>query len=217
MDLNEILETIVEFDEKKPWSIILLQLIFDSFRKFCINYIEEPHDVKWSSLYELTTAYTDDNFKQYIDEAFQAEHYQEFDTQDLCLEFFKSFTDTLILIIKKDTKIEDRITDFLDFNIYKYFEIILSDNPEYYFFPKTYEDDLNIEVFEALRIRLQETTAPTEVSGEVVNETIENVEKIKVKRATHASLKRAHSKTKKRYGSVRQSIAFSKTRKQNSK
>ena len=72
-------------------------------------------------------------------------------------------------------------------------------------------------MFEALRIRLQETTPSTEVLGEVVNETIENVEKIKVKRATHAYLKRAHSKTKKRYGSVRQSIAFSKTRKQNSK
>jgi hypothetical protein len=216
MDLNDILETIIEFDEKKPWSTILSQLIFDSFRKFCIDYIEEPSDVKWTSLYELTTAYTDENFKKYIDEAFQAEHYQEFDTQDLCLEFFKSFTDMLILIIKNDTKIEDRITDFLDFNIYKYFEIILSDNPEYYFFPKTFEEDLNIQVFESLRARLQESTVPTEVSGELVNETIENVEKIKAKTATHASLKRAHSKTKKSYRSVRQSIAFSKTRKQNS-
>jgi len=217
MDLNDILETIIEFDEKKPWSIILAQLIFDSFRKFCIDYIEEPRDVKWSTLYELTTAYTDDSFKKYIDEVFQAEHYQEFDTQDLCLEFFKSFTDMLILIIKNDTKIEDRITDFLDFNIYKYFEIILSDNPEYYFFPKNYEEDLNVQIFEALRIRLQEHTNSTEVSGEVVKETIENVEKIKAKTATHASLKRAHSKTKKSYGSVRESIAFSKTRKHASK
>lgn len=217
MDLNDILQTIIEFNEKKPWSIIVAQLVFDSFRKFCIEYIEEPHPVKWTTLYELTTTYTDDNFKKHIDEVFQAEHYQEFDTQDLCLEFFKSFTETLVLIIKNDTKIEDRITDFLDFNVYKYFEIILSDNPEYYFFPKNYEEDLNIQVFEALRMRLQESTASTEVSGEVVNETIENVEKIKAKTATHASLKRAHSKTKKSYGSIRQRILFSKTRKQTSK
>jgi hypothetical protein len=216
MDLNDILQTIIDFDEKKPWSIILSQLIFDSFRKFCIDYIQEPTDINWMSLYELTTAFTDEEFKKYIDEAFQAEHFQEFDTQDLCLEFFKSFTDTLVVIIKNDTKIEDRITDFLDFNIYKYFEIILSDNTDYYFFPKTFEDEMNIGVYEALRTKLNETPKSV-ITGEVINDAIENVEKLKVKSATHASLKRSHSKTKKSYNSVRQSIAFSKTRKQSAK
>jgi len=217
MDLNDILQTIIEFDEKKPWSIILSQLIFDSFRKFCIDYIQEPTDIKWTSLYELTTTFTDDEFKKYVDEAFQAEHFQEFDMQDLCLEFFKSFTDTLVIIIKNDTKIEDRITDFLDFNIYKYFEIILSDKTDYYFFPKTFEDELDVEKYETLRTRLNETPKSIDVASELMNEAIENVEKIKVKSAIHASLKRSHSKTKKSYNSVRKTIVFSKTRKQNTK
>jgi len=216
MDLNEIIETIVEFDEKKPWSIIISQIVFDSFRKFCIDYIQEPSEVKWTTLYELSKEYTDEEFKKYIDEIFQAEHFREFDTQDLCLEFFKSFADTLVIIIKNDTKIEDTITDFLDFNIYKYFEIILNDKKEYYFFPKTFEDELNLEIYETLRTSLEEPKKSTEVTGVIMNETIENAEKITAKLASHALLKRAHSKTKKQYGSLKK-VIFSKTRKQNSK
>ena len=181
MDLNDILETIIEFDEKKPWSIILIQLIFDSFRKCCIDYIQEPREVLWESLYELCKQYTDEEFKQYIDEAFQAEHYQEFDMQDLCLEFFKSFINTLKTVIEGNNTIEDTITDFLDYNIFKYFEIILSDNQEYYFFPKTFEDELNIEKYETLRTRLQTPSASIEVTGELIYEPIENAEKMKSK------------------------------------
>jgi len=217
MDLNDILETIIEFDEKKPWSIILIQLIFDSFRKCCIDYIQEPREVLWESLYELCKQYTDEEFKQYIDEAFQAEHYQEFDMQDLCLEFFKSFINTLKTVIEGNNTIEDTITDFLDYNIFKYFEIILSDNQEYYFFPKTFEDELNIEKYETLRTRLQTPSASIEVTGELIYEPIENAEKMKSKSLTQALLKKRHSKTKKKYGSLRQSIVFSKTRKHNAK
>lgn len=217
MDLNDILETIIEFDEKKPWSIILTQLIFESFRKFCIDYIQEPREASWESLYELCKQYTDEEFKQYIDEAFQAEHFQEFDMQDLCLEFFKSFINTLKNVIQGNNTIEDKITDFLDYNIFKYFEIILSDNQDYYFFPKTFEDELNIEKYETLRTRLQNPTRSIEVTGELIYEPIENAEKMKAKTLTQALLKKRHSKTKKKYGSLRQSIAFSKTRKHNAK
>lgn len=217
MDLNDILQTIIEFDEKKPWSIILTQLIFDSFRKFCIDYIQEPREITWESLYDLCKEYTDEDFKKYIDEAFQAEHYQEFDMQDLCLEFFKSFINTLKSVIEGNNKIEDKITDFLDYNIFKYFEIILNDNTDYYFFPKTFEDELNLEIYETLRIRLQNPTTSIEVSGELMNDSIENVEKMKAKSVTQAFVKKRHSKTKKSYGSLRQSIAFSKTRKHNAK
>lgn len=195
MDLNEYLETIVEFNIEKPYGIIIAQVIFDSFRKYCIDYIETPKDTEIESLYTLALEYSDEPFKKYIDELFQDTHIEQFDTRELCLEFFRKFIIYLNSIIGGIIINEDIITDFLDHNIYKYFEIILSDYPEFLFFPKTYEDSLNIDVYEGLRNALIEQQA--QIAGERINTPIEEIIKEPVKSVTHAVIKKKHKKTKK--------------------
>jgi hypothetical protein len=208
MNLNEYLETIIEFDTKKPWGIILAQIIFDSFRKFCIDYIQDPTDKSLESLYELVKEYTDESFKQYIDEIFQAEHFEQFDTHDLCLAFFKKFISIMNSI---DENNEDSISDFLDYNIYKFFEIMLSDNTDYWFFPYTYEDDLHLDTYEYLRSTLI-SSKNREIASTVVDTPIEQVENTPVKSASRAIIKNRHKLTKKHLA-FKANLHFSKTRK----
>ena len=195
MDLNEYLETIVEFNTDKPYGIIIAQVVFDSFRKYCIDYIESPNKILFDSLYSLVQEYTDEPFKKYIDILFQDTHFEQFETRDLCLEFFKKFISYIDSILDGDTLNETIITDFLDHNIYKYFEIILSDNLAYLFFPKTFEDDLNIELFETLQTTL---TDPPKIMDTVALDTpIEQIEETHVKSFMRAIVKNKHKHTKK--------------------
>ena len=214
MNLNEYLETIIEFNINKPWGIILAQIIFDSFRKFCIDYIQDPTNKSLDSLYDLVVNYTDDSFKPYVDELFQVEHFEEFDTHELCLAFFKKFLEIINSINDNN---EDSITDFLDFNIYKYFEIILSDNTEYWFFPYNYEDDLHLDTYEFLRIQLinsKNSEIANEIAGVVLNTPIDQIEDKPVKSVSRAIIKNRHKKTKKHL-SFKANLHFSKTRKHN--
>ena len=196
MDLNEYLETIIEFNIEKPYGIIIAQVVFDSFRKYCIDYIQTPNKPLFDSLYALVLEYTDESFKIYIDELFQDIHFEQFETRDLCLEFFKRFISYIDSILEGDTLNEDKITDFLDYNIYKYFEIILSDNIDYLFFPQTYEDDLNIDMYNMLQTSL--TNPPNIIQSVVVNTPIEQVEQTPVKSFMRAIVKNKHKQTKKR-------------------
>jgi len=213
MDLNTFLEGCIEFNIEKPYGIIIAQLVFDSFRKYCIEYIEDVNIDFFGSLYELVSKYTDEPFKKYVDEVFQDEYFIQFDAQDLCLEFFKKFLTYLVSVKEGDEINEDKITDFLDYNIFKYFEIILADNKEYYFFSRTYEDELHIDIFEQLLTKLKEVKSK-EVSGEIINTPIDNQEEVLPKRSlSHALFKARHKQTKKR-NLLKATIAFSKTRKQ---
>lgn len=208
MDLNEFLETIVEFDENNPYGIIISQLVFDSFRKYCIDFIQDSSIEMFESLYDLVKKYTDDSFKNEIDEIFQAERFEQFSTQDLCFEFFKK----IIEFLKKiDESIEDKITDFLDYNIYKTFEIVLEDNKEYYFFPHDYEDDLHYDVYIALKEKLNKKEKE-ELKSEILNTPIDDIKKVPVKSLTHAIVKNKHRTTRKKL-SFKSSIAFAKTKK----
>jgi hypothetical protein len=195
MDLNEYLETIVEFDTTNPWGIILTQVVFDSFRKYAIDYIQEPKEKVFDSLYEIVTEYIDEPFKKYIDEIFHDEHFEQFEMRDLCLEFFKHFIKCLDSIIKGETINEDVITDFLDYNIYKYFEIFLSNNKEFWFFPYDYEGELNLDVYETLRLKLIKPTKVIE--SELINTPIVQIEQTPVKSLTRAIVKKKHRLTKK--------------------
>jgi hypothetical protein len=192
MDLNEYLETIVEFNKEKPYGIILAQFVFDSFRKYCIDYIQEPKQKIFESLYEIVNEYTDEPFKKYVDELFQDNHLEQFETHTLCLEFFKKFVTILDNI---DSTNEEQITDFLDYNIYKYFEILLSDNTNYWFFPSTYEDELHMEIFEPLRNRFIELPKPL-MSSESETPVEQLVEK-PIKSITRALVRNKHKLTKK--------------------
>jgi hypothetical protein len=210
MDLNEFLETIIEVNIEKPWGIVVAQVVFDSFRKYCIEYIQETKVSPIESLYELVLEYTDESFKKYVDEIFQAEHFEQFDTQDLCLEFFNKFI-TILSTISKDELNEDKVTDFLDYNIYKYFEIVLSDNQDFWFFPYTYEDDLHIDTYEHLRLQLI-YKKDQGIPSKLMNEPIEKIEELPIKKISHAIIKNKHKQTKK-HVAFKGVLHFSKTKK----
>jgi len=225
MDLTDILETLVELDTTKPWNIIINQVAFDCYRKFCLDYIQEEDLVlrdkckEWNSIYELCEKYVDDSFKPYLDEIFSAEHLEEFENSDICLVFFKKFIATLDILIENDSENETKITDFLDYNIFKYFEIMLSDDLQYYIFPKTFEDDLNVKAYEEFKIFIENApvtpAVPLAVVSEVINEPIEKQEPKEVTKSISKALlfrrKTFRVKTKKNNGLLKS--PFSNTRK----
>ena len=207
MDLNEYLETIIEFDKEKPWGIVAAQLIFDAFRKYCIDYIQDTTTKPLESLYDLVFEYTDESFKKYVDEIFIVEHIEQFETAELCLEFFKKFI-TFIDTLGEDN--EEKITDFLDYNIYKYIEILLNDDTEYWFFPYTYEDDLHIDTYEFLRTKLYKPKKT--LTSVVIDTPIDSLEQTPVKSLSRAFIKNKHKQTKKNVSFSAQ-LAYSKTKK----
>lgn len=209
MDLNEILQTTAEFDIKKPWGILIAQIVYDCFRKYAIDYIETQQVKTYDSLYELVEVYIDEPFKKYLGELFDNDHYNQFETSDLCLEFFKKIISAIEKILRTNDTNEDKITDFLDYNLYKYFEIILSDNQDYWIFPRNYEDELHIDIYEALRQRIIDEQ-PKQINGEVLNTAIDS-ETQTVRTFSRAILKVKHKFTRKR-NLVKQSFAYSKTK-----
>jgi hypothetical protein len=203
MDLNEYLDTIVEFNKEKPYGILCAQIIFDSFRKYCIEYIQEKKEL-FESLYYLVLEYTDEPFKLYVDELFQDTKIEQFENRDLCFEFFKKFVSLLDSI---DETNEEIITNFLDYNLYKYFEILLSDNTDYWIFPYTYEDELHIDVYETLRLKLIEQ--PKELITSECETPAEQLVETPVKSITRALVKNRYKHTKKQ----KSFRAYLKTRK----
>ena len=158
MDLNVILQTIVEYDEKKPWSILFCQLAFSSFRNYSLEYIEDILDddtsSSWDTLEDLCNEYCDPAFKPYIVDFFRPEHYEQYDEYELYEEFFRAFLKSLDLLIK-DPKYEETVVNFFDYNMFVFFEILL-DETDYYIFPKLAEEELNIEKYLEIRQRLLE-------------------------------------------------------------
>jgi len=155
MDLNEYLQEIAVSDSNTPWAIIISQIVFDCFRKYCLEFIKENELTPWENIYELCEICIEDTFKPYLGEIFQVEHYEEFKNEDLCIAFFKKFLNLLKETIDKKYIDEDILTDFLDHNIYVYFETLLSES-DYYIFPKDFEGVLDITKYESIRETLFE-------------------------------------------------------------
>jgi hypothetical protein len=158
MDLNEYLEEIAVINPKKPWAIIISQIVFDCIRKYCLDLIQES-ELKvrpWETIYELCENYIEESFKPYLGEIFQLEHYEQFDTEELCIAFLKKFLELLKETLDNKDSNEDTLTNFLDTNIFVYFETVLSEYKDYYIFPKDFEGVLNIQAYEGLREKLFE-------------------------------------------------------------
>jgi len=69
MDLNEITEIICSYNQDKPWTIFLTQVIFFSLRSYCMKRIIESHDnetlepISCETPYDLCTKYCSENYK----------------------------------------------------------------------------------------------------------------------------------------------------------
>ena len=178
MDLNEYLQEIAVINPKKPWAIIISQIVFDCIRKYCLDLIQENELKPWDNVYELCENYIEESFKPYLGEIFQSEHYDEFTTEELCIAFLKKFLELLKETLdKKDlSSNEDVITTFLDNNIFIFFETMLSDYKDYYIFPKDYEGVLDIKAYEELRKKLFEGGKKYLYSEEIDEPVIEKEE-----------------------------------------
>jgi hypothetical protein len=152
MDLNEYLaETVICNPESAPWGTLISQIIFDCFRKHCLELIQENELKPWTNIYELCENYIDEPFKKYLGEIFQVEHYEEYKNEDLCIAFLKKFEEMLKETLEKRDTNEEVLTDFLDTNIFLYFEKGLEEHKSYHIFPKNYELELDLEKYEELR------------------------------------------------------------------
>ena len=155
MDLNEYLQEIAITDSNTPWGTLISQIIFDCFRKYCLDFIQEIELKSWENIYELCEHYIEDSFKPYLGEIFQVEHYEEFNNEDLCIAFFKKFLILLKETLNKKDVNEETLTDFLDHNIFVYFESSIL-NKDYYIFPTDFNGVLDIKKYESIREKLFE-------------------------------------------------------------
>jgi hypothetical protein len=125
MELYEILDTIVSYNIQKPWEVIIHQFIFYCLRNFSLkrvleSYEGESPEIDWENIYELCQKYCDPNFKQYLCELFDPEHFNQIEDVELLDIFCKQFIESLDFVIKNDI-LENEFIEFLDETLFEYF------------------------------------------------------------------------------------------------
>jgi len=192
MDLDEILDTIISYDPTKPWEAVIHQFIFYCFRNCCLKRVINSFDISenitetlpldWDSLYELCEAYCDKEFKPYLEDFFDPEHYSQIEDPELLEIFFKNFIRSLDTIIINNVYENDFIK-FIDITLFNYFSDLFN-NTELYIFPLTVDDVLDIEVYK--KFREKEMVFVQEMQYDVVHEPIElNKEHYKKRSMAH--------------------------------
>jgi len=184
MDLNEITSTICSFNQDKPWTIFLTQLIFFSLRSYCMKRILDSFDtdslgpIPWETLHDLCSSYCSENYKPYVDHIFEVEHIEEFENYELCSIYIRNFAESMDELIETDdSDTQEIFVDYLDNFLYEFFNAQLKESG-ILIFPQTYEDDnLRLEPY-LIYIEFLESQKPkpVETSAELLATPIEEVE-----------------------------------------
>jgi hypothetical protein len=186
MDFKELFETVFTYDEDKPWSILIPQLLFYCFRNYCLKRIVNDissNEVEWNSLYELCTMNCDDNFKLYIPDFFEPSIFEHVEDPELIQLFFNNFISSFNVLLKNQSnKLEEQFTNFLDKDIFDFFnEIVI--NKEFLIFPTNVDGELDEQKY--LKLRATVLNYSLEINCEQIGETdpIKKLEVNTVKKA----------------------------------
>ena len=186
MDFKELFETVFTYDEDKPWSILIPQLLFYCFRNYCLKRIVNDissNEVEWNSLYELCTMNCDDNFKLYIPDFFEPSIFEHVEDPELIQLFFNNFISSFNILLKNQSnKLEEQFTNFLDKDIFDFFnEIVI--NKEFLIFPTNVDGELDEQKY--LKLRATVLNYSLEINCEQIGETdpIKKLEVNTVKKA----------------------------------
>lgn len=178
MDFKELFETIFTYDEEKPWSILIPQLLFYCFRNYCVKRVVNDitsNDIEWTNLYELCNMNCDPNFKLYIPDFFEPTVFEHIDDSELIEIFFKNFIISFNQILLNDNpELEKKFTQFLDKDLFIFFNNIIT-NKEYLIFPTDVEGELNEKKY--LILRETKLNYSLEIDSEQLQENTNNYEK----------------------------------------
>lgn len=175
MDFKELFETVFTYEEEKPWSILIPQLLFYCFRNYCLKKVVNDissNEVEWDSLYELCTMNCDENFKLYIPDFFEPNVFEHVEDPELIEIFFKNFIVSFnIILLNPDDELEDKFTKFLDKDLFMFFNDIII-NKEYLIFPTDVEGELDDQKY--LHLRSTKLNYSLEIHTEELNNPISN-------------------------------------------
>jgi hypothetical protein len=175
MDFKELFETVFTYDEEKPWSILIPQLLFYCFRNYCLKKVINDissNTVEWDSLYELCTMNCDENFKLYIPDFFEPNVFEHVEDPELIELFFKNFIISFnIILLNPDDKLEEKFTQFLDKDLFIFFNDIII-NKEYLIFPISVEGELDDQKY--LHLRSTKLNYSLEINTEELDTPISN-------------------------------------------
>ena len=175
MDFKELFETVFTYEEEKPWSILIPQLLFYCFRNYCLKKVVNDissNEVEWDSLYELCTMNCDENFKLYIPDFFEPNVFEHVEDPELIELFFKNFIVSFnIILLNPSDELEEKFTQFLDKDLFTFFNDIII-NKEYLIFPTDVEGELDDQKY--LHLRSTKLNYSLEINTEELDTPISN-------------------------------------------
>lgn len=175
MDFKELFETVFTYEEEKPWSILIPQLLFYCFRNYCLKKVVNDissNEVEWDSLYELCTMNCDENFKLYIPDFFEPNVFEHVEDPELIELFFKNFIVSFnIILLNPNDELEEKFAKFLDKDLFIFFNDIII-NKEYLIFPTDVEGELDDQKY--LHLRSTKLNYSLEINTEDLDTPISN-------------------------------------------
>jgi hypothetical protein len=154
MDFKELFETVFTYEEEKPWSILIPQLLFYCFRNYCLKRVIQDissNDIEWNSLYELCTMNCDDSFKTYVPDFFEPCVFEHVEDPELIELFFKNFIKSFNILLQNPTdQLEQQFTQFLDKDIFDFFQETIK-NKDFLIFPTSVDNELDEQKYLNLR------------------------------------------------------------------
>ena len=176
MDFKELFETVFTYEEEKPWSILIPQLLFYCFRNYCLKKVVNDissNEVEWDSLYELCTMNCDENFKLYIPDFFEPNVFEHVEDPELIELFFKKFIVSFnIILLNPSDELEEKFTQFLDKDLFTFFNDIII-NKEYLIFPTSVDGELDDQKY--LHLRSTKLNYSLEIHTEQLENSASNI------------------------------------------
>lgn len=222
MDLNEITERICSYNQDKPWTIILSQIIFFSLRSYCMKRILDSFDndtlppIPWETLHDLCSSYCSENYKPHIDHIFEVEHIEEFEQYELCSIYAKNFAESMDELLEiDDTDTQEIFIDYLDNFLYIFFNKQLTESGILIFPPNFEEESLLLGPYiQYIDFLESQKPIPEPTPTELLNTPIEEVEVIKEVKTIAVALARRRKqfmKTKKHEKAIKRKNPFAQT------
>ncbi len=147
------LETFFQTPPKSAWSALLPQILFWSFRRYCVARISQldssANEVEplWEDVFDLVHSHIPEPLKKYVDDWFVPEHVEQIaNLPDLDLALRKTVKDLENAILENDAEQQDEIADLLDEGLSAKIEKWLAPNYSHFsVYPTTEEPDDDID------------------------------------------------------------------------
>lgn len=147
------LATFFETPPKSAWSALLPQILFWSFRRYCVSRISSldtsANEVEplWEDVFDLVHSYIPEPLKKYVDDWFVPEHVEHItNLPDLDLALRKIVKDLENAILENDVEQQDEIADLLDEGLSTKIENWLApDYSHFSMYPTTEDPDDDID------------------------------------------------------------------------